>query len=306
MERAWYYQERILSTRVVSFGETELYWECRARQCCECGHPWPQLLSAEVSNLDVPRYLTETTYARSSDIHKWHQLVKRYTRLNLTFESDVLPALQGIATMWQREVTGAYLAGLWKEYLMEGLLWRSQLFGSRPSKYRAPTWSWASIQGWAEWWSEDISEKDKVASVLDVSTTPAGLDPRGEIVAGKLMLKGRRIPATMGYEGSHEHFRPANRVKLNNVAGGVFGTTQVGPGEWFPDISTNVDKEVDILLIEMVEVHDATPTAIYFLGLKKVHNNGTVYERVGCARTDQSDVRLAFQEFGEEMVITIV
>ena len=58
--------------------------------------------------------------------------------------------------------------------------------------------------------------------------------------------------------------------------------------------------------MEMVELHDATPTAIYFLGLKRTHNHDTAYERVGCARTDQAEVRLAFQILGEEMVITIM
>lgn len=38
MKRVWFFQERALSSGIAHFGDTELYWECRAEQYCECGH----------------------------------------------------------------------------------------------------------------------------------------------------------------------------------------------------------------------------------------------------------------------------
>lgn len=34
--RAWAFQERLLSPRVVHFGEDEMYWECMVSTSCEC------------------------------------------------------------------------------------------------------------------------------------------------------------------------------------------------------------------------------------------------------------------------------
>ena len=306
LQRAWYYQERILSTRVVSFGETELYWECRATQCCECGDTWPQRFTAESSKIDVPQYSDAFTYARSNNIHKWQHLVKQYTRLNLTFEADMLPALQGIASTWQREKTGAYLAGLWEKNLVEGLLWRSQLCGHRPSSYRAPTWSWASIHGWIDWWPEPIPARNEVVSILDVSTTPAGEDPRGEVTAGTLVIKGRCVLANLVYEGTHELYRPGNCVKFQRGPDGVSEGPKVGPGDWFPDLAANVETDSEFLLMQIVDMQEATHRIVYFLALRRKRGDDTVYERVGCARTDAPDVRLAFENWGKEMVITVV
>jgi hypothetical protein len=46
--------------------------------------------------------------------------------------------------------TGSYLAGLWEDSLVEDLLWRVDHLAPgrserRPALYRAPTWSWASV-----------------------------------------------------------------------------------------------------------------------------------------------------------------
>jgi hypothetical protein len=300
MQRAWYYQERILSPRLVSFGDTELYWECRATQCCECGDPG--VSSTEVAIVDVKQRLRDTPYTRSRDIRLWQRLVKEYTRLDLTFESDMFPALQGIATVWQRDVTGAYLAGLWDSYLFEGLLWHSHSPQSRPHTYRAPTWSWASLQGSIDYLSPKIDTKDKCATVLAVSTTPAGQDSKGEIVAGHLVLRGRCVPATIGYEGSSEHFHPAGNT-ITFTSGP--GPSRL-PGHWYSDVSTNTESGVEILLMEMVDLKNATLRPMYFLGFQKTPNRDSTYERVGLVVTDGLGLRPAFQQWGEEKVITVV
>lgn len=38
LKKAWVYQERILSTRVLHFGPYEIYFECRTTVQCECGN----------------------------------------------------------------------------------------------------------------------------------------------------------------------------------------------------------------------------------------------------------------------------
>ncbi|KAM5359607.1 hypothetical protein ACJZ2D_014328 [Fusarium nematophilum] len=77
---------------------------------------------------------------------------------SLTKESDWLPALSALARKFHENVpSDAYLAGIWREDALIGLCWevnvnseRTQAFmpGARLPRrgYRAPTWSWASVE----------------------------------------------------------------------------------------------------------------------------------------------------------------
>lgn len=89
---------------------------------------------------------------------RWRDVISQFSRRNLTYESDVFPAVSGLAEVWiaRHQDCGEYLAGLWKADLMRGLLWicvdqyeRSDT--GRPSQYRAPTWSWASVRRAINW-----------------------------------------------------------------------------------------------------------------------------------------------------------
>jgi hypothetical protein len=306
LRRAWFYQERILSTRIVHFGDSELYWECRSKKSCECGDSWPQGFSVESLKVDLPGSQGEDRLNGMQRTHKWQHLVKQYTRLNLTFQSDTFPALQGVASIWQRPETGAYLAGLWRQDLVEGLLWRSQLSGSRPSEFRAPTWSWASVRGWIDWWPDFISEKDKTASIMEVSTTVAGQEPYGEVTAGKLVIKGPCLPARLVYRGSDKFYCPGNCVQLEGHTVEVSVRPYSGDREWFPDLSNNVEKDSEVLLMQMIKIQDTERCIVHFLALKMKHSDDTLYERVGCARTYSSEVLSAFRDQGQEKVVTIV
>jgi hypothetical protein len=83
----------------------------------------------------------------------WFEVVKEYSRLRLTRESDRLVALMGVATVFQASLQCGYLAGLWLNDIARGLLWvvtRYQSVDSarkprRPQEAFAPSWSWASL-----------------------------------------------------------------------------------------------------------------------------------------------------------------
>ena len=72
----------------------------------------------------------------------------------MTYERDKLPALAGLATTYSQSTQDDYLAGLWRQSLIVDLQWRHQryVYGNEatmrvPSKYRAPSWFWASVDG---------------------------------------------------------------------------------------------------------------------------------------------------------------
>ncbi|KAF4333103.1 heterokaryon incompatibility [Fusarium beomiforme] len=82
----------------------------------------------------------------------WFRIVEVYTASALTIPSDKLIVCSGIAKRMAEIVQDDYVAGMWCRYLEGELLWLVQ--GNhqagrwtRPKEYRAPSWSWASIDG---------------------------------------------------------------------------------------------------------------------------------------------------------------
>ena len=135
--RAWALQERILPRRTVFFGKTQVFWECNELQECEIfPHHYPPEIRRE-------KLWPITTKG-------WENIVASYSRCSITFSRDKLVALPGLARLMQQESGIEYVAGLWRKNLESQLRWqRTHSPGTieRPAVYRAPSWSWASIDG---------------------------------------------------------------------------------------------------------------------------------------------------------------
>ncbi|KAM0261520.1 hypothetical protein ACHAQJ_002203 [Trichoderma viride] len=161
--RAWVYQERMLSRRLLYCNRSEFQVGCQENLQCECGsgqiapHFYPSPRGLNVAKLkgtaDLKPYehggglvgqdFTTLVY------RNWMEVVETYAKLNLTKEPDKLPALSAAARFLVENMGDGYLAGIWRSTLMEGLLWyvRAPLSKPRPrgDNWRAPSWSWASI-----------------------------------------------------------------------------------------------------------------------------------------------------------------
>jgi len=107
LTRAWVYQEQFLSRCMLHFTRHELFWECNEALDCECSwyRPGDNSTISLVSQHKQP--------AASKD---WSQIISEYSRRNLTFKSDNLAALAGIAKSfgWRKPDAGKYLCGLWE------------------------------------------------------------------------------------------------------------------------------------------------------------------------------------------------
>ena len=104
-----------------------------------------------------------------------HKIVSEYSHLALSVECDCLPAIAGLARQTETCKTGKYLAGLREDSLAEDLLWRvdEPLQGRsqrRPKSYRAPTWSWASVNGEVSFWADKL--RDYQFRILKTECTP--------------------------------------------------------------------------------------------------------------------------------------
>ena len=131
--------------------------------------------------------------------------MSEYSGLELSRTSDRLPAIAGLAREFQEVesegVRPVYLAGLWKDSLINDLLWRvtKPLKGrceDRPRDHHPPTWSWASVNGRVSYWPEGFY--DKGFEILSAETSSAAYtDCFGESTGGRITVIGHIRPATL-------------------------------------------------------------------------------------------------------------
>ncbi|TVY15015.1 hypothetical protein LARI1_G006653 [Lachnellula arida] len=182
--RAWALQERLLSPRTLHFSKTELFWECRH---CDASESFP-----EGSPQFEHRHMFHRDRKPISEI--WHTIVKLYTGAQLTFAKDKMTAISGIAQRAFEENGDQYLAGLWRKDIELQLLWCQQSPGRRllsGSEYRAPSWSWASVdeKGFVHYAPKlEGIEYVYYAHILDANVVPAGKEPFGQLVGGELRM----------------------------------------------------------------------------------------------------------------------
>lgn len=247
-QRAWVVQERILAPRSLYFAESQLFWECRRQHACELfpdGVPLdfisdikePQAVNV-VSVKGFETALRRLIEAGPSDDESdddeapwaptqyetpyqvWNDILESYVKCALTKPEDKLVAISGIVKDFASVVGDEYLAGLWRKNLINGLLWVAKDEYNpanspptvRPELYRAPSWSWASLDA-PDTKGQTCEPKlyGDYAQVLDVHVEPRAEDPTGELRHACLHLQGhliktRRKPAYFGGSGGFGRF----------------------------------------------------------------------------------------------------
>jgi hypothetical protein len=111
--RAWALQERMLSPRLLDFDSVQTSWICQdtKHRCPSDGYTnsshWERNVRTALSLLDGPQ-----TTSTAAEIRKhWYQLVWIFTCRKLTFGTDRLPAISGIASISARILSDEYNAG---------------------------------------------------------------------------------------------------------------------------------------------------------------------------------------------------
>jgi len=201
--RAWAFQERFLSTRIVHFTATEMVMECKAGIRCECSD-----LESRHPNQTLKRFFMGTQENKEHDnrfgtpdlFYEWTWIIQHYTSLVLTYQTDILPALSGLARAFrekQREEDdndlGHYHAGLWETHFPHCLAWYAAAGSSRCEPYLAPSWSWASVKGQVRWQTPLSHRKFKLVIVRTVSV-PLTSDQYGQLSTGTMTARGQIAP----------------------------------------------------------------------------------------------------------------
>ncbi|CAK7218432.1 hypothetical protein SBRCBS47491_003507 [Sporothrix bragantina] len=217
--RAWTLQEQLLAPRTLVYGRHQTSWTCWSSSDKQAaltdgwsktnGNGEEPLLQWDPSILRHPASPSRVPVDRQTVLEGWLNLVEHYTDRKLSFPGDKLPAVAAAAERVGDALLGdQYLAGLWKSDLPRGLFWYlSDLTRRpRPPAYRAPSWSWAAVDGKIRYPSSRTGAESVTLEVLECSVELVSpIVPYGAVKGGRLVVRGRlrhvrlRIP-TEGYQ----------------------------------------------------------------------------------------------------------
>ncbi|KAF7547980.1 hypothetical protein G7046_g8839 [Stylonectria norvegica] len=212
-KRAWVLQERFLAPRILHFGKRQLIWECCEKDAAEVytdGLP-PALRTSSESGfkqLDSSEYIGQKYRYKEREAEGvsaphllWYRIVDSYSASALTVPTDKLVACSGIAKRMADILQDDYVAGMWRRYLEGELLWMVSFNHqperwARPREYRAPTWSWASVDGHVTPGEPRI--QDSLITVEDYHLDYWTDDKTSAIRGGWLRLRGVLKKTTLG------------------------------------------------------------------------------------------------------------
>ena len=223
-KRAWVLQEQLLAKRSIVYSKTQIHWVCHTLEASEQfpkGVPDLREGSDLLSHSLKPRSLQYLKSMIASEnplwfYHRsqsgsnmspmerfwlsWRSIVLDYSSRSLTLEKDKLAAIAGLASVIQAKIGIQYIAGMWNTrfYIEYELCWKASRKADgrqpyRPTEYRAPTWSWASVEGNISYMHKkdyDITGDTRLAFVENVEIETFDGTAAGPVKSASMQIEG--------------------------------------------------------------------------------------------------------------------
>ncbi|KAM7183498.1 Heterokaryon incompatibility protein (HET) domain containing protein, partial [Rhypophila sp. PSN 637] len=143
-KRGWAYQESFLARRILAFTTNEVIWSCRETGGDSGGAR--EGFDTQVLFGDFGR-IAHVFVAKYRD---WGFIIENFSQGLLSKDADKFFALAGVAELFHQQNGGNYVAGLWIEAGYQLLAWFVPHSDdsdppTRPSAWRAPSWSYMSL-----------------------------------------------------------------------------------------------------------------------------------------------------------------
>ncbi|KAF7512264.1 hypothetical protein GJ744_001832 [Endocarpon pusillum] len=321
-KRAWAFQERVLPRRILHYGTEQMFFECNEGLRAEdgtisrlryysLGEKWANDTERSEGQLELSSRRTELLYS-------WNNLLCSYGPRKLTRPSDKLPAISGLAKIYAERIGDEYIAGLWRNSLVEGLVWRG--FGCRRvSEYRAPSWSWASMDGMP---GTDRRHRSDIiiADVEDIKVEKKGLNPFGEVIHGQIKIRApleRLYWAIDNWDPTKPGLPDENNPKFRTANGSTDGVYSLFDFDYgapdAPQEALKIVKSlegVDLFALVMLKSHrreDDDYQCYTALIVRKVHG-GEEMQRLGFIYLGEEDFREKPEALAKEdlSVVTLI
>jgi hypothetical protein len=147
----------MLSPRIIHFAAGQVFWDCQELVSCESV---PAGVSAwefkpgrfmPVAIIKQSLELVKPAVGIDKAIGKWAAIVTAYCSSSLTYKSDKIMAIAGVADRLEQLWGFRYCAGLWREQMELQLCWRADSsldYEQSPlDDLSAPSWSWLAYDG---------------------------------------------------------------------------------------------------------------------------------------------------------------
>lgn len=132
----------------------------------------------------------------------WGRMVNAYSVRKTTHPGDKLLAFSGVARQISMQWKCNYLAGLFEKLFVHQLFWHAGYMYitprcSRVAVYRAPSWSWAALDGQIAFDHHNSTTSQIICDVLEcVVDTAVASDPFSAVVSGHLSLSAVKVGMT--------------------------------------------------------------------------------------------------------------
>lgn len=209
LQRAWVAQERMCSRRIIHYTSTSMFWECKH---CVASEDNALLTSdsfwvSEARTLFTDLHRSTFEFSNDEVLGIWYaRLVETiYSRCKLTFGRDKLVAIAGLAKLIHDKTDMPYYAGHWgydSPWFIESLCWSRESPGSKTREYRAPSWSWASLDAAIGFYGAFRDPSTKyLSTVLKVSVTPQppATNYFGLLSGGEMTIEGPLLACKLKY-----------------------------------------------------------------------------------------------------------
>lgn len=296
LTRGWAFQEALLSPRILYFGPSELIWECAEVRSCQCGRA-THFLGEIKKSFFYDAFIAKNPALLPQLPRQWRRLLVQYSPLLLTKPSDKLVAIAGIAKLMRNCRGSDYLAGHWRDSFILDMLWKSDRPSSSSSQLtaRAPSWSWASVDGLITYdeslYMEVLFEPILYCKLLsaEVDINANGVTGSATIECSKLRVWGMET-LIADSKKSCACWKEEGRKSLNDRL--------LEMGFWFSPDHDQILDEGDFYVLRIAQMWDIE--AIVVRSLDSVH---TEYQRVGWAMREK---RLPDSIWPAAEVVTIV
>ena len=162
----------------------------------------------------------------------WQDICQTYAKRRLTDPNDKLSALSSVASYFATTGSSSYAAGIWMTQYIDQLAWIRTARGhgsiaKRPDVWRAPSWSWASLDCQISFWTHHMSGLGRVTisylqpQIVTWRVEPVvGASSFGPLKSAFIQIRGRLLKS-----------RPRKgkrRYELRSVEGHSRDTSELG------------------------------------------------------------------------------
>ncbi|KAI1086969.1 heterokaryon incompatibility protein-domain-containing protein [Rostrohypoxylon terebratum] len=147
-DRAWTFQERMLSRRSVIFVDDHVIFQCSRAT-------WAEGVNSDTARESWTLEMIESPLQNFSKIpiRQFADFIELYSPRKLTVIQDKLIAFEGVSSVLASSLAAAMIYGMPNSYFDWALLWEKKEAGDRITRTTSifPSWSWCGWEGGSTW-----------------------------------------------------------------------------------------------------------------------------------------------------------